>query len=262
MKTIDIIFLTRDRSWILPQFLQCILDLDYPKEYISIKTIINDSIDDSDRILYKFQKEHKDEYKDINITTYNLGTPVYNGSEGERGKIEYTLTKMKNTTYTVYKNLAKLRNSLLLKVKSDYAFNIDTDILFKPDTLNKLLEHNKDYVSALICNGHMIAKKDNKINPYCYCNIMNKTEGGYKHIIDYDDKGLLPVDLTGAIMLLSNRLCKSNAKFGFSVFGEDALFCESAQSLGFELFCDTDVRCSHIMNKDLLESYNKGEYTF
>jgi hypothetical protein len=156
--------------------------------------------------------------------------------------------------------LAKLRNSLLLKTKSDYVFSIDTDILFEKEVLNLLLEHKKDYVSGLICNGHMIAKKDG-VNPYDFPNIMKKTENGYKHIQDYNNKGLLEVDLTGAIMLLSKDVCKAG-RFGFSIFGEDAIFCESVKDKGYKIFCDTNVKCTHVMNKELLEEYKAGRYIF
>jgi GT2 family glycosyltransferase len=167
------------------------------------------------------------------------------------------ITKTKNTAHEVYKGLAKLRNHLIHKTTSDYVFSVDTDIMFGSNILHKLLSHNKDMVSALICNGYMLKEI---CNPYIYPNVLNRLNDAYIHLKDYEGKGLIECDLTGAISLMSSKLVKSGAEYGFSTFGEDAEFCNSAQKLGFKLYCDTSTKATHIMNKEYLDLYLKGEF--
>jgi len=273
--TIDIIFPLRNRSWVLPYFLDCIYNLDYPKEKLSIICLLNDSIDNSSKIIKQFEQKHRNEYKRIYIYTYNLNTPEYQSQDHHRGgqnlvfKNKNGISKLviKHTEWEVYKSLAKLRNSLIHKTKSSYIFSVDTDILFKYDILNRLLKHNCDFVSSLICNGHMLSKTKPGINPYDYTNAMIKQGDGYVHIKDHDGKGLVEVDLTGAISLMSRKLINAGAEYydiGNSAvhYGEDAGFCESAQKLGFKIFCDTDTKSTHIMSPEYLDLYLKGEFVF
>jgi glycosyltransferase involved in cell wall biosynthesis len=276
LPTVDIIFPVRNRQWILPQFLTCILNLDYPKHLISIITYLNDSVDDSESILKEFKQNHQNEYKNISIYRYDLGTPEYNNAEGKRGSSNVTFKQMygtkgvgklqvSNSAYKVYKALAKLRNHLLAKTSSEYVFSVDTDIFFEKSVLMDLLFSDKDMTSALICNGYMECKE----NPYLYLNIMKRVNNDkLTHIKLEDCKGIIPVSNTGAISLMSNKLVKSGAKYydlevtkdGKSIhYGEDAGFCVSAQKLGFEIYCNTDVKCSHIMSKEYLDKYlNEG----
>lgn len=275
LPTIDIVCPIRNRSWILPYFLDCIYNLDYPKEKLSIICVLNDSTDDSDKIINQFAQLHKEEYNNIHIYTYNLNTPEYQSQGHHRGGQELVIKNIngiskptiKRTEWEVYKNLAKLRNSLIHKAKSAFCFSCDTDILFNPDILHRLMSAKSDFTSSLICNGHMLAKVKPNINPHDYTNAMIKQNNGYVHIKDYDGKGLVEVDLTGAISLMSRKLIDSGAKYydigNSSVhYGEDAGFCESAQKLGFKIYCDTDTRSSHIMSPEFLDLYLKGQFVF
>jgi GT2 family glycosyltransferase len=143
----------------------------------------------------------------------------------------------------------------------------------KPDTLKKLLAHNVDMVSALICNGHMVAK-DFNCDPYIFTNIMRKNkddETKYIHVsveeynnsnINNDSNSLIEVDLTGAIALMSKRLCKSGAKYDFNNFGEDANFCLEVQKKGFRIYSDVRIRLPHIMSQEYLDKYLTGEFVF
>lgn len=274
LPTIDIIFPTRNRQWIISTFLDHIYNLDYPKDKISIITYLNDSTDDSEKILNQFKKAHENEYNKINIYKYNLNTPTYTSGEGVRGGVEVVHQPMfgksgvsrvvkRNTATKVYKSLAKIRNHLLHKVESDYAFSIDTDILCNKNTLLELLRHNKDFVSALICNGYIYANETNT-DPYIYTNIMKLTDDkqNYIHIRDYEGKGIVSCDLTGAISLMSYKLCKSGAKYEVNKFGEDAGFCSSAQKLGFDIWCDTNIRLTHCMSEEYLNKYLSGEFVW
>lgn len=282
LPTIDIVFPLHSRAWCLPYFLDNIYNLDYPKDKISIITYLNNAFDGSDQIMYNFKKNHTNEYNKIDIYTYNLNIPQYDNN-GQRGSSIVSNTpingslykqKIKNTAYDVYKGLAKLRNLLLNKTTSDFVFSIDTDIICPNNTLKELIKLNKDFLSCLICNGHMVAKDNDKINPYSFLNIMQKANNNqYGHIqLDLSkDNGIILVDLSGAVSLMSRKLVKSGAKYSDVIvkinnreihYGEDAGFCKTAQELGFELFCNTDLKCIHLMSPEYLEKYLKGEFIF
>lgn len=278
-KTVDIIFPVRNRADYLPHFLTNVLNLSYDKSKISIYACLNDSTDNSDKILCEFQKNHKNEYNKIDIKVYNLNSPEY--GEGHRGGSDIIIQnngkfqqiKQINTAHKVYKNLARLRNSLMYNAKSDYIFSVDTDIMIKPDTLSTLINNiettDYDMASALICNGHEIHKKlpTQHPDPYIFTNAMTWENDKYVHIKDYEDKEIVNVDLTGAVFVATKELCKSGAKYGEGLFcdkyfGEDANFCHDAIERGFKIGCNVQEKLTHCMSKELLDKYIAGEFIF
>ena len=50
----------KDRDWILPNYLQSVLELDYPKELIDIYWIVNNSSDNSLLMLESFRDQFVD----------------------------------------------------------------------------------------------------------------------------------------------------------------------------------------------------------
>ncbi|KAF6627034.1 hypothetical protein H6F38_23085 [Paenibacillus sp. EKM208P] len=245
--TVTIAAPIRNRAWILPDYLQHIYGIDYPKERIELLFVVNDSNDKSFDILSNFKKENKHVYKNIRIDLYNRNTPEDKRDANVRNNF-------------IYDHLSKLRNYIMSKTKTDHLMFIDTDILVQPDIINNLLNHNKDIISGLIWNGYIVCPE----KPYTYPNIMKlrKDDGIYEHIVNYQVKNtqrlsstsLIPVDLTGAVIMLSRKVYKT-VKYGFHPQGEDAYFCRMAQSKGFELFCDLSVFSHHIMSLEYLENY-------
>ncbi|MET3209908.1 UNVERIFIED_CONTAM: cellulose synthase/poly-beta-1,6-N-acetylglucosamine synthase-like glycosyltransferase [Paenibacillus sp. PvR008] len=244
--TVTIAAPIRNRAWILPSYLQHILDIDYPKAKMELLFVVNDSEDISLDILNSFKKENKHTYKNIRIDVYNRNAPVDKRDLNVRNNYIYT-------------HLSKLRNYIMSKTKTDHLMFIDTDILVQPDIINNLLKHKRDIVSGLIWNGYI----SNPDKPYLFPNIMKiNTKGYFEHIVNNQVKNapflpssvLIQVDLTGAIIMLSRKVYKS-VKYGFHPQGEDAYFCKMAQDKGFELYCDLGVFSHHIMSQDYLERY-------
>jgi glycosyltransferase involved in cell wall biosynthesis len=270
LPTVSIVFPTRNRQDHLPTFLEHIYALDYPKKNISIATIINDSIDDSEQILQNFKKKHEHEYNKINIKRYDMGTPTYDSNRYsyvapkiiQSNGIQRVITE--NITHTkVYKNLAKHRNSLVHNADTDFIFSIDTDIFCKPDTLKKLLEHNLDYVSAHICNGYVVEKLNGK-RAYDYTNAMYYDENTKINIhYPYEtNSGLVECSNTGAVFCISKKAYKSGSRFDGHVLGEDYPFCQGLIARGFTLYCDTNLKAAHCMDLELLEQYKNGEWKY
>ena len=270
LPTVSVVFPVRSRELWLPTFLEHIYALDYPKNLISISTIVNDSSDDSELILQNFKKEHEHEYNKINIKRFDMGTPTYDSDRYsyiapkiiQSNGIKKMITE--NITHTkVYKNLAKHRNSLMHRADTDFCLSIDTDIMASPDTLNRLLAAETHYISAFICNGYIMHKKNGE-DPYQYTNAMyfDKTLGIHKHYDFHKSEGILPCSNTGAIFLISKEAYKSGAKFDTDKIGEDFPFCQDLIKRGFTLYCDTNIKATHAMDVELLEKYNSGEWKY
>jgi len=137
----------------------------------------------------------------------------------------------------------------------EYLFAVDSDISFPPDTLERLLSHDRDIVSGVyiqrIPNTHTIE-------------IMRKNnQGGVSHVdwADIKDQGLVSIDSCGfGCVLVKTEVLKGipyphfiykSAIDHADTISEDVFFCMRAREHGFTLWCDTDIICNHT-----------GSYTF
>ena len=132
----------------------------------------------------------------------------------------------------------------------DYLFAVDSDIAFAPDTLIKMLSHDKDIVSGVyiqrIPGTHTIE-------------IMRKNaQGGVAHV-DWNEikgKGLVPIDGCGfGCVLVKGEVFRAipyphflyhSAIDHANTLSEDVHFCNQARDRGFTLWADTSITCEHI----------------
>lgn len=226
----------RDREWILPEYFNALLELDYPKELISFCFILNDCEDNSSTLVTQFMDlALKMGYRRVNVSTYNLNAVKDTRSSDIRAQI--------------YHSLAKIRNYLLSQIEDeDYLFSVDSDIIIPPDSLKKLVASNKDICSALIYNDLHFASPELRW-PHRYCNILIEKNEGIKHYMNYPQKSLFQVHTTGAVYLLSKEVCQ-NVKYEFHKQGEDIGFCINAHKLGYGVWCNSDIFCDHRMRRD------------
>lgn len=218
----------RNRGWILPKYLEHIYNIDYPKEELIPCFILNDSTDNSERLLNEFMKKHGREYKNFIICVEHLDQVEDQRTHAVRQKI--------------YHSLAWLRNQLLsqaISKKVDYLFSVDSDILVPRNILKDLIAADKDVVAAQIWND------DGKKFP----NIMIQQEGKIKHYFDFPKQVLFPCDVTGAVYLMKRKVFTST-RYEFHRQGEDIGFCLNAKNQGFEIWADSRIQCTHIMNKE------------
>lgn len=226
-KTIMIGCPVRNRGWILPDYLQCLQEIDYPKDKMRFCFIVNDSVDDTEAILAKFCQRSPSLVEIINTTQSNAGGHL-------RG--EYRLAR-----------LAELRNMLLERLYQsgcDYLLSVDSDILVPPDIINKLLSRNCLIISALVCNGH-------HINDETIYNVMKKHPSGhYRHMKDFPRDNIFRTDVTGAAYLIHRDVVAEYKVYYSAEKGaEDIGFCEEAQACNIPIFCDGTIECQHIMNE-------------
>lgn len=100
---------TYNREWSLPRVLDCVLKLDYDKKRIRVCFVDNQSKDKTMEIVERFRADHGKEYESVVIVAATS-------------------------------NISKARNIAFEKAAgTDYIFFLDSDILVKPDTINRLL---------------------------------------------------------------------------------------------------------------------------
>ena len=131
----------------------------------------------------------------------------------------------------------------------DYLFSVDSDISFSPDTLIKLLSHDKDVVSGLY-----IQRKPGQHILEVY---EHNAQGGVVNIPYGKIKGRGLVEIAGCgfgCTLVKSEVLKT---VGYPQFkyhsaldhkhtvSEDVDFCRKALSKGFKIWADTTVQCSH-----------------
>jgi|GEM_PF-1368401 len=141
----------RNRAWILPEYLSHLERLEYPKDKLAFHFVLNDSTDGSKGILQTWKVVMEKEYRYVRISEVNFNYPPDLAEEG-RGRERNGYPRWKYS----YKALSALRNLILniawLDTEADYLFSIDSDILVKPDVLNRLLEQKKEMIAALVKN--------------------------------------------------------------------------------------------------------------
>lgn len=241
--------LVRDRAWILPRYLEHLYNLDYNKKQIIIYWLINNSTDNSEKLLKDFKRKYEHEYRQIIIEKIkNSDAPEY--------KRTITKSPLAAKTYwrQVYENLARLRNKVIDKVlefeEVEYLFNIDSDILVNQDDLNMLIELNLDIVAGVI-NNDQIRHPHLVLGQGAASNLLNFDDNGKAyHITHWDDSkdGIIPVDCTGAIAVYRKEIFKnSDLRYNFSEQGEDIGFFQKVKQYGIKAYAHTGCKPTHIM---------------
>ncbi|MFA7287302.1 MAG: hypothetical protein WC055_00335 [Melioribacteraceae bacterium] len=155
-----------------------------------------------------------------------------------------------------------MRNAAINSVLKDGSFShilfLDTDHFHHPDTIPKLLSHNKHIVSGLSF------RRSEPYDPIMFVKDYKK----FKNITEWKDGELLEVDVIGAASLLVdvevfNRMkapyFEMNYPYMDGVISEDFAFCLKAQELGYEVYCDTSCTNDHIgtlnINKKVWEKF-------
>ena len=161
------------------------------------------------------------------------------------------------------------RNSLVATAidgKCDYILWLDSDMVFPPDTLERLLadaeENNLDFVSGLCFK---------RVSPTCptilkdlYWSQDDKgfIDRGCTFYKDYPKDSLFEVQGAGAAVLLTRVSIYSDVvkTFGIAPFeplpamGEDFSFCWRLKECGIKMWCDSRLKIGHIGKKIYDES--------
>lgn len=146
-------------------------------------------------------------------------------------------------------HISKQRNDMVEKALAsgaDYLLQIDSDMVFPPDALLRLIEHQKDIVGATY---------NKRLPPY---ETLGKMIGPAPNPLP--TSGLLEAEsMPGGFMLIDLKVFRSipypwyfelydDVRFSDRCRGEDYSFSAKAREHGFKLWCDLDltVEMAHI----------------
>ncbi len=146
-------------------------------------------------------------------------------------------------------HIAENRNYIAnkaLKENCDYIFTVDDDMIFSPDTLERMLVHKKDIVGVAYHPRFEIDKDTHK--PLDKTHIITLKEEGKNELFECEAVG------TG-VMLINTKIFYeiekpwfqiTNHETGYTTMGEDWWFCKQAKKAGFRIWCDPTIKVGHI----------------
>lgn len=185
-----------------------------------------------------------------------IAIPTAKNIEAETFKAIYDLEVPEGyqTTFQYFYgyNIDQVRNLIADWVVKgfDYLFSVDSDIAFPPNTLKKLLSHDRDVVSGLY-----IQRKPGEHTLEIY---EANDRGGVSNIPYGKIKGRGLVEVQGCgfgCVLVKAAVMKSIGYPQFryhsaldhrNTISEDVDFCRKALAKGFRIWADTSVKCQHI----------------
>jgi GT2 family glycosyltransferase len=137
--------------------------------------------------------------------------------------------------YTAREEAAKT----FLEGDYDALLFVDSDMVVPVDLLTKLIEADKDIVSALAFK---------RVPGYEPCIFKECNEQDAKFYLDYP-KGLVEIEGVGMACTLIKRKVFETVQepwfFPHKILGEDLSFCVRARAAGFRIYADTELICGH-----------------
>ena len=146
------------------------------------------------------------------------------------------------------------RNSLAttaIQSEADFVFWLDSDMVFKPDTLVRMMDTLKKNDLDILTGLYF-----RRVPPYSPVLFDKLDIEGVK--ADYSEYSKIPDDLFevgacgfGCVLMKTDVFFDVQSKFG-NMFapignnGEDVAFCWRARQCGYKVFCDPSVICGHV----------------
>lgn len=141
-----------------------------------------------------------------------------------------------------------LRNDIVEKALACGATSLimmDTDMIYHPKTITRLLSHKLPVVGALCFRRY----------PPFDSIMLKITDNGYESIDDWQEGELVEVDATGAGCIIYDMEVFRKMPYPWFRFqkmengmtiGEDIGFCQDLKAAGYRIFVDTAVPCDHL----------------
>lgn len=159
----------------------------------------------------------------------------------------------------VYDSRNKLAKQAI-KMEADYTMWFDSDMIFQPDTMLRLLEHNAPIVSGVYFRRsppyHLVAfdKCDMETREWTDLPLPSET-------VKCGGVGF------GCVLIKTEVLFDVAAKYStwfdpMNGFGEDLSFCWRARQCGYDVLIDPSIQCGHVghivVNETFYKAYAKG----
>lgn len=188
---ITIAILAKDKAHVLPLYLKCIYDLQYPKDKICLYIRTNDNNDKTEDILFSWLEKHKNEYADYFF---------------ERSSVDEEIKKYGQHEWNTqrFKVLGRIRQDSI-RYAIDHGtcyFVVDCDNFILPHTLRMLVNLNLPVVAP------MLPRIDQN-----YANYHFKTDDNgyfaecqeYYDVRNYNIVGIIRVNVVHCTYLIRNE---------------------------------------------------------
>jgi len=149
-----------------------------------------------------------------------------------------------------------------IKMGAEWTMWFDSDMIFPPETMIKLLEHNAPIVSGAYFRRsppyHLVAFDE--------CDTKNRKWTDLKLPTETVSCGGVGF---GCVLVKTDVLFDVAAKFQtwfepMNGFGEDLSFCWRARECGYDILLDPSVSCGHIghitVNESFYKAYSEGHH--
>lgn len=153
------------------------------------------------------------------------------------------------------------RNNLLkkaLQIGADYVLWLDSDMVFGPDLLEKLLE---DMDGRDIVSGIYFRRRP----PYTPVLMSVLEEAHTEDVLEYPEDEIFEIAGCGFGCLLMkadvarNVLLQTQNWFTPAYgLGEDLAFCRRAKDTGYKIWCDPRVKCGHVGHAIITDEFYKA----
>lgn len=161
-----------------------------------------------------------------------------------------------NACSLIYDSRNKLA-AKAMKDEFDYVLWLDSDMVFSPDILEKLVADDKDIVSGLYF------RRSHPYSPVIFKD--SELKDGrlvWSDYTDYPKEELFKVAGAGfgCVLMKTDVIFDMAGKFGdwFTPLyssGEDLAFCYRARELGYEIWCDSRIKCGHMSHQMITEDF-------
>ena len=144
-----------------------------------------------------------------------------------------------------------------IELGTDYLMCFDSDMIFQPDTLERLMAHDKDIVSGLYF------RRTGTYRPVIFDELDVKDGKAVHHNLDdYPKDDIFKVKGIGfgCVLIKTEVLLDMIAAKGdwftpMYGMGEDLAFCMRANELGYDIWVDPTVKCGHVGNVIVTEEF-------
>ena len=143
-----------------------------------------------------------------------------------------------------------------IEMGADYTMWFDSDMIFQPDTMLKLLEHKDE--GGIISGVYFRRSPPYTPVVFAKCNVRERS---------WADLEEMPTELSevegvgfGCVLVCTDVLMSIAAKQWrwfepLKGFGEDLSFCWRARECGYKILLDPSVKCGHVGNIVVTEQF-------
>lgn len=153
-----------------------------------------------------------------------------------------------------------------LQMEADYIMWFDSDMIFAPDTLTRMMETLKAHSEIDILSG-LYFRRAQPYTPVLFDRLDYDSE---KLTCEFEDTTEYPPELFevagcgfGCVLMRTDCLYDLGGKYGGTWFaplgniGEDCAFCIRARAEGYKIFCDPNIKLGHMSYSPITEGVYK-----